>query len=151
MRDGSQMPFDRWLGIGLLVIGAVLFYDTFFFRTFNWDPLGMAFWPRVLLGALALVSVWHIWKGRIGNEEGERFTPRAFVVFGGGVLYVLGLDYLGFFVATPLVLFVYSLWLRPVSARAVVSSAAVAAVGTGLVYAIFEYGMEVILPRGIFG
>jgi hypothetical protein len=33
----------------------------------------------------------------------------------------------------------------------VATSAAVAVVGTGVVYAIFEYGMEVILPRGLLG
>jgi hypothetical protein len=33
----------------------------------------------------------------------------------------------------------------------VATSAVVAVVGTVLVYAIFEYGMEVILPRGTLG
>lgn len=151
MRDGSEFLFDRWLGIALLVIAAVLFYDTFFFRTFDWDPVGMAFWPRVLLGGMAAVAVWHIVKGRIGAERADRMTPRAFVVFGGGLVYVSLLDTLGFFIVTPLALFAYSLWLRPLSARAAVSAALVAATGTGLVYAIFEYGMEVILPRGFLG
>lgn len=148
MRDGSEIPFDRWVAVVLLVAGAGLFYDTFFFRTFDWDPVGMAFWPRMLLGGMAAVAVWHIVKGRVGVERAERFTPRAFVVFGGGLAYVFLLGYLGFFIVTPVALFAYSLWLRPLSARAVVSGAFVATVGTGLVYAIFEYGMDVILPRG---
>jgi hypothetical protein len=151
MRDGSDFPFDRWLGVALLAIGAGLFYDTFFFRTFDWDPVGMAFWPRVLLATMAMVAIWHIVKGRVGAEVAERFTPRAFVVFGGGVAYVFMLDYLGFFILTPAALFAYSLWLRPVSMRAIVSAGFVAVFGTGLVYAIFEYGMDVILPRGILG
>jgi len=151
MPDGSNFPFDRCVGIVLLAASAGLLYDTFFFRTFDWDPVGMAFWPRVLLATLALVCVWLIVKGRIGSEAADRFTPRAFTVFAGGAVYVLLLGYLGFFVATPLVLFAYSCWLRPLSVRAVATSAVVAVLGTVLVYAIFEYGMEVILPRGTLG
>ncbi|WP_316979848.1 tripartite tricarboxylate transporter TctB family protein [Shumkonia mesophila] len=151
MRDGSEIPIDRWVGVVLLVVAAGLFYDTFFFRTFNWDPVGMTFWPRVLLAAMAAIAIWHIVKGRVAAGAAERFTLRSFVVFGGGVVYVFLLDYLGFFIITPVALFIYSLWLRPMSARAVVSSVVVAVSGTGLVYAIFEYGMDVILPRGILG
>jgi hypothetical protein len=151
MPDGSNFPFDRCVGIALLAASAGLLYDTFFFRTFDWDPVGMAFWPRVLLATLALVCVWLIVKGRIGSEAAERFTSRSFTVFAGGVVYVFLLGYLGFFIATPLALFAYSCWLRPLSARTVATSAAVAVVGTGVVYAIFEYGMEVILPRGLLG
>ena len=44
---------DRWLGIVLLAICAGLYHETFFFKTFDWDPVGMAFWPRVLLTVLA--------------------------------------------------------------------------------------------------
>ena len=151
MRDGAKIPFDRWIGVVLLVVGAGLFGDTFFFRTFDWDPVGMAFWPRVLLGAMGAIAVWHIVKGRVAADTVEPFMPRAFVVFGGGVVYVLLLDTIGFFLLTPVALFIYSLWLRPVSARAVVSSVVVAVFGTGVVYAIFEYGLDVILPRGILG
>lgn len=151
MRDGTGFPFDRWIGVVLLVAGAGLFYDTFFFRTFDWDPVGMAFWPRVLLAAMAATAVWHIVKGRVAADKAEPFSSRAFVVFGCGIVYVLLLDTIGFFVLTPVTLFIYSLWLRPVSVRAAASSVVVAIFGTGLVYAIFEFGLDVILPRGFLG
>jgi putative tricarboxylic transport membrane protein len=151
MHNRANFPFDRCVGIVLLAASAGLFYDTFFFRTFDWDPVGMAFWPRVLLATLALVGVWLIVKGRIGSDAVERFTARSFVVFAGGVVYTFLLGYLGFFIATPLALFAYSCWLRPLSARALATGAVVALLGTGLVYAIFEYGMEVSLPRGLLG
>ncbi len=151
MGGGAGVLFDRWVGVVLLVAGAALFGETFFFRTFDWDPVGMAFWPRVLLGMMAAVAIWHIVKGRVAADAAEPLTSRAFAVFGGGMVYVLLLDIVGFFILTPAALFLYSLWLRPLSARAAASSALAALFGTGLVYAIFEYGLDVILPRGILG
>jgi|GEM_PF-5020421 len=143
------VKFDRWVGIFFLVVCAGLFYETFFFRTFDWDPVGMAFWPRVLLGVLAVVSVWHIVAGNAGGQPMEAFTRRAFVPFIGGMAYVLLLDPLGFFILTPIAILLYSLWLRPFSGKALLTAACLGIAGTAVIYLIFEFGMNIYLPRGI--
>lgn len=146
----DSFAVDRWMGAVLLVIGALLFFETFSFKTFEWDPLGMAFWPRVLIGALAVISIWHIVVGNVGGAM-EPITRRAIAMLFGCFAYLGGLVYLGYFVMTPLMIFATGLWLRPFTTRAALFSAVNAVFGTALVYAIFELGMSVELPRGIWG
>lgn len=141
---------DRWLGVVLLVLGGVMFFETFFFKTFDWDPLGMAFWPRVLLGCLAVFVAIHIVKGNVGDEM-EPLSMQAVIQFGVCIAYLFGLMYLGFFIATPILVFGLGLRLREFSPRAVVLSAVAAASSTAIIYLIFEFGMSVELPRGIWG
>lgn len=141
---------DRWLGVALLVLAAVMFVDTFFFKTFQWDPLGMAFWPRVLLGALVALVAYHIVVGNVGDEM-EPMTTRAFIQFGVCMVYLAGLTYLGFFISTPILVFGLGLWLRKPSWKAALLSALSAIICTAAIYLIFEYSMDVELPRGIWG
>jgi len=146
----NEFAVDRWMGVALLVIGALMFRETFSFRTFDWDPLGMAFWPRLLIAALSIISAWHIVVGNVGDAM-EPITKRAITLFVGCLAYLGGLAYLGYFIATPVMILVAGLWLRPFTARAAALSVVNAAFGSALVYLIFEFGMSVELPRGIWG
>ena len=146
----NSVAVDRWMGVVLLVIGALMLVETFSFKTFDWDPLGMAFWPRVLIVALAVISIWHIVVGNVGGAM-EPITRRAILLLFGCFAYLGGLAYLGYFVMTPFMIFAAGLWLRPITARAAVFSAINAVFGTVLVYVVFELGMSVELPRGIWG
>ena len=144
---GARGKPDRWIGIVLIVLCGFLFYETFFFRTFDWDPVGMAFWPRVLLAVIAAVSVWHIIVGNAGGTA-EPLSRRAFVVFAGAMVYVALLETVGFLILTPIAIFAYSLWLRPLSGRAVLWGVVLAGVGTAALYFLFQEGMTVYLPAG---
>ncbi len=146
--EKSGPPFDRWVGLVLLGVSGILLYETFFFRSFDWDPVGMAFWPRVLLAVLGAVSVWHVVAGRAGGGTMEPLSRRAFILFGGAMAYVAALPTVGFLILTPIAIFVYSLWLRPFSRRAVLGAALLAVVGTASIHALFLYGMSVYLPQG---
>lgn len=141
---------DRWLGIFLLLIGGGLFWRTFYFRTFDWDTLGMAFWPRVLLAILALCSVAHIIKGNIGNDVSEPIQKRGIILFFGAISYVFLLDIVGFYLLTPIAACFYSIWLRPFNKHTVITAFILAVGGTFVAYLIFELGMGVYMPRGIF-
>ena len=140
---------DRLVGIAIILIGAVLFWQTFSFKTVNWDPLGLPFWPRILLGLLGIVGVYLIVRGSLDRGPFLRLEPRAYVVLAGAVVYVLAIDIVGFLVATPLYLFAFHLALGGVTRAHLVEAAIVAACGTGLIYYIFQDILWVQFPEGM--
>ncbi len=140
---------DRLIGIAIVVIGAFLFWQTFSFRTVNWDPLGLSFWPRVVLGLLGVVGAYLIVRGSLDRGPYHRLEWRAFVVLGGAIVYVLAIDIVGFLVATPLYLFAFHLALGGVTRGHLVEAAIVAACATGLIYYIFEEALWVQFPEGM--
>ena len=141
---------DRYVGIGLLVVCAVLFANTFTFRTTQWELLSMAFWPRLLLLLLAGFAVYLTVKGNL--EPGRKSEPlagRAFLAALGGFAYVMLLEWVGFLILTPIFIFVFSVIIsrrRPL--WRVVESTATACLGTMAVYAMFELGLNLVLPAG---
>jgi hypothetical protein len=140
---------DRLVGIAIVLIGAFLFWQTFSFKVVNWDPLGLPFWPRILLGLLGAIGVYLIVRGSLDRGPFHRLEPRAFVVLAGAVAYVLTIDILGFLIATPLYLFGFHLALGGVTRGHLVEAAVVAACGTGVIYYVFQDVLWVQFPEGV--
>ena len=149
MTDTERKAQDRWLGIGIVVVVAYLWYETFFFHEVDWVPLGMAFWPRILLGGLGVLSLYFIVRGRLDKGPYGRLAPTAFAVLVGCVGYVLLLEAVGWLVLTPLFIFFLTIFLSDRSRRSTIHAAVSAIVGTIIVYFIFHYGLDVQLPEGL--
>lgn len=142
---------DRYVGIGLLTICVILFVNTFSFRTTHWEALGMAFWPRLLLGLLAILAVHLIIKGNLDPAKSQEPLARgAFLTAAAGFVYVLLLEPLGFLIVTPIFIFLFSVVIsrRRIMWR-LLESAATACVGTVVIYAVFELGLKLVLPSGL--
>ena len=140
---------DRALGIVLIVAGCLLFWQTFSFRTVSWDPLGLAFWPRIVLALLIGYGLYLTLRGNLDDGPYYDMQGRAFLVASGFGAYVLALPYLGFIVATPLYIGLFHFSLSDRTRRHAVEAVLVALVGTGLVYWIFQDLMLVQFPRGV--
>lgn len=140
---------DRLVGIAILAIGAVLFWQTFSFKTVNWDPLGLPFWPRILLGLLGALAVYLIARGSLDQGPYQRLEARAFVVLAGAIVYVLAIDILGFLVATPLFMFGFHLALGGITRAHLIEAAVLAVGGTGLIYYVFQDALWVQFPEGM--
>jgi hypothetical protein len=140
---------DRVVGIVILVVGALLFHQTFSFRTVDWDPLGLPFWPRIVLGLMAVTAVYLILRNRLDAGPFQRLQGRAFALLGGLSLYVLLLPWLGYLVATPLMLFCFHLALGGVRPARLLEAAVFAAVATWLVALVFEGWLFVQFPEGL--
>lgn len=144
------MKQDRLVGVGLLVVSAILLRETFSFPVNEWEPLGMAFWPRILLGALSLIGVYLVVRGSLDEGPFERLKPKAFAALLAGVGYVLLLPYMGYAILTPLFLFLTSLALtETIDGRKLAESGIMAVAGSVAVYLIFQYGLLVQLPEGL--
>lgn len=139
---------DRVVGLVALTAAIALFAHTFTFRVVEWDPLGLAFWPRVILVLLAACALAFIVRGSVAPAEVEPVRPGAFAVLAGCTLYVLALPLVGFVVATPVFVSVFAYVLGRGERRRVGVALALAVVTTLAVHFLFQVGLEVQLPRG---
>ena len=141
---------DRVVGVGILLGGALLFRETFFFKELPWEPLGMAFWPRALLVMLGIFAVHLIVRGRLDEGLSEGPNWRAFCALATGVAYILALPVFGFVLLTPPFIFIAVLLLaNSLDRRHLLQAALTAAFGTAGVYLVFHGGLEVQLPEGL--
>ncbi|NKB54605.1 MAG: hypothetical protein GKR97_20780 [Rhizobiaceae bacterium] len=139
--------YDRWIGLTLLVLVAFLFADTFNFKTRPYVPLNTAFWPRVVLAGIALVAVYLTIRGRVSDEEPERFSNKAAYAFLAAVFYVIALPLGGFFAMSSFVGAVGYFWLaNDNSARTVAISIVYGILVSGAVYLLFKHALLVQLP-----
>ncbi len=154
------MGRDGGIGLGLLGLCGLLYWQTGGIPTPPFVPIGPAFYPRITLILLAALAVWLILGDALARPRrptrpgtpsasplNYRLVVLCFIVFGG---YVIGLSLLGFLLAT--FLFVLALgWLMgPHEYRELPKLAAVALATTVLTYLIFEKYLHVFLPRGLF-
>lgn len=141
--------YDRVLGGVLLVLIAVLFAETFNFRTRPHVPLNTAFWPRVILGLLAAVALTLVIRGRIGNEDHEEFAREALTVFVSAAAFVVALSYFGFLLASGVLVAAGFVWLsEDRTARTWIAGALFGGLATASVYALFKFALKVQLPEG---
>lgn len=149
MIDEARKTQDRWIGIAILIIGGFLFYETFFFHKVDWVPLGLAFWPRVLLGGLGVLSVYFVIRGSLDGGSSEGLAVLAFVILAGCVGYALLVETIGWLVLTPIFLFILTFFLSDRSRRSMTHAILSAIFGTAFVYLLFHYGLDVQLPEGL--
>ena len=116
-------------------------------------PIGPAFYPRILLGVTAALSlvlvVSDLWRRRDpppGAPVAYRLVVLTFVVF---TVYVFLLPVLGYRLATVLFVGTLQAALDPPRSGRAWALVAVMAVGATLVtYYVFEVYLSVLLPRG---
>jgi hypothetical protein len=145
---------DGWGGLAVLAASLLLFWATLGLKDNPLVPIGPGFYPRIVLGITAVLSLWLV----IADVLTEKPPPAArqplnyglvaltFAVFG---LYVGALPYVGFRIATGLYIAATSGLLDPPrGARAWLRVALLAAIATAVIYGVFERYLLVLLPRG---
>jgi hypothetical protein len=140
--------YDRWIGLILLIVAAILFANTFTFKTRPFVPLNTAFWPRVVLAGMSVVSVYLIVRGRVSPEEPEKFPRNAVYAFLAFVLYVAILPYGGFFAVSGVIGAAGYFWLSEVKTmRTAVIAVIYGTVVSGAIYMLFKFALLVQLPK----
>jgi putative tricarboxylic transport membrane protein len=153
------MRRDTAIGVGLLGLCALLYWQAGLVSVPPFIPIGPSFYPRVMLIFLAGLAVWLIaedlFKRRPSAGKVKKATGLApnyrrvlwgFLLFLG---YVACLDLIGFLTSTFLFVLGMSWAIGPRKVREIPKLSAVAA-GTALVcYLLFEKYLYVFLPRGL--
>ena len=141
---------DFYIGLGLLAFALVYFQQSFtILRGFASDRLGPAFFPRMLALALAALALTLIVRAVAGRSDPSRppairagTLAAVLVVL---VLYGFVLPYLGFLIATPLMLGAV-IWF--LGLRAWLSLAGTAVGVTVVLWFVFARLLHVLLPAG---
>jgi len=146
---------DGWGGLAVLAASLLLFWGTLGLKDNPLVPIGPGFYPRIVLGVTAVLSLWLLLADVFASKPlaasrreplNYRLVALTFAVFG---LYVGALPYLGFRIATGLYVAATCALLAPPRNAKTWAGVFILAVLTALVtYLVFERYLLVLLPRG---
>ena len=150
------MSRDGYAGLAVLAASLVLFALTLGLKGSPMVPVGPGFYPRIVLGVTALLSLGLVLsdllnrKKAIGGQPRQELNyPLVALNFGLFGLYVAALPGLGFRVATFLyVVAANALLARPRGARGWGGALILGLVTAAATWLIFERELSVLLPRG---
>ncbi len=152
MTTGRNLRYGEAV-LGLCVLGLGLFIALQTFRM-KVAPIHAAVGPRLfpyLIGAglivLGILVLREAWFGRIAHAEGvELDWPPVGIIAAGLVLQMLLLERLGWILAGGLLFMVVA---RAFGSPRVHLDAALGLVLAGLIFVLFNYGLDLRLPAGI--
>jgi putative tricarboxylic transport membrane protein len=155
------MSRDGIAGLVVLVLSLALYGLTFRIQANSLVPVSPAFYPRMVLGASAVLS-FVLLASDLLAQRARRSTPQpatpatprlrygmVAIMFAIFALYVVALPYAGFRVATCGFLAVMQ-WAmdRPRTLRGWIVLVLVAVITTAFTYLMFDTYLQVLLPRG---
>jgi hypothetical protein len=148
-----KLSRDGLTGLAVLAASLVLFGLTLDLRPNPLVPIGPGFYPRIVLGLTAVLSLALVVFDLLGKKEAPKgqnlnyaLVLAVFAIFG---LYVGALPYLGFRIATFAFVAALQATLEPPrGARGWALLGASALATTVVSYFLFERYLQVLLPRG---
>jgi putative tricarboxylic transport membrane protein len=153
------MRRDTAIGVGLLALCALLYWQAGLVTAPPFVPIGPAFYPRVILILLAGLALWLIAENLLRRRAPARKAEKpagpapnyrkvllGFIVFLG---YVAGLSLVGFLASTFLFVLGLSWSIGPRNVRELPKLVVIAIVTTLATYLVFEKYLYVFLPRGL--
>lgn len=146
---------DGWGGLAVFAASLLLFGLTLGLKDNPLVPVGPGFYPRIVLGVTAALSLWLVVADAWGRKarkpspsQGHNYVlvGLMFLLFG---LYCGALAFLGFRLSTFLYVAAANMLLDPPrNAKGWARVAVVAALTAFLTHLVFERYLTVLLPRG---
>lgn len=149
-----RLNADAIVALLLLVMTAALFRMTFDFRTPPFVTMSASFWPRIILAALAVLSLAYLVQSLRAVSEPPMaggFLARqrnAVICFLSFAVFLATLPWLGMLIGGIVYVFAMQELLGPRDWRSRGWHLALAIGSVGGMWAIFRYGLQVILPEG---
>ncbi|MCM3715394.1 tripartite tricarboxylate transporter TctB family protein [Alkalihalobacillus oceani] len=134
--------------ISICVMGfAVFFFSlTFQFPTGNPQDMGPAFMPRAYAIMIMILGLLLFFKGlKSGPQAGKKGTKLILLTIGWLFIYIFFVPIIGFYIMTPLFLFVF-LWI--VRERRLIPLLAIPLFTTVLIFFFFKQLLNVPIPAG---
>ena len=143
----------------LLVLTCVFYAATFTIKQTSFGTVGSEVWPRAILigqGVLCILYLTNALRGhhqsdvaRGGGLAGWFSTYRnALICFGMYGVFLVTLPYLGMLIGSIGFVFLLLNFLGGWGARRMASHGAIAVIAMGGMWAVFTFGLRVILPEG---
>ena len=154
----SRVNPDIVISLLLMTLSAALFVDTFEFQKVYLAIIGAKIWPRIVVIALFFLSaIYFIQSVRATRApSAEPFSFRGWLLENRNVigcfaiyaLFLLTLPYLGMLLGGSLFVFSTLVLIGNRDLRSHLIHAVVAVVAIGGMWAVFRFGLHVILPEG---
>jgi putative tricarboxylic transport membrane protein len=147
---------DRWSALFCLVVAIGICFGSVRLSLGEFHKPGpgfFSFWAGAILGLLSSIVFLKSFKGSAGDErkafwQNPKRTRKMIYVIFALILYVVGLNYLGFFLST---LCFLGFLLRAIDPQRWLVVIAVSIFSTIISYGIFQYWLNVPFPIGILG
>ena len=157
----SRLNRDSVIAIVLLLFIATFFWTTFDVREPDYGILMPNVWPRVILSALALLTVIYLGQSLKGEFAGQatesaaggfrawlRHYRNPLWCYGLFLAFLVTLEFFGMLIGGVLFVFCLLTVLGGATRDKLLLHAIVAVSAVGLIWSIFTYGLHVILPQG---
>ncbi len=150
---------DTLIALILLLACGALFHATFSFRETPLAIVTSELWPRVVIALLFVFSGIYLFQSvRAGAtvEGGDRSGLKGWLLanrnvlwcFGLFAVFLLTLPYLGMLVGGALFVFAVLTAMGSRDLRSHLVNAAITVVSIGAMWAVFTFGLNVMLPEG---
>ncbi|MEQ8318997.1 MAG: tripartite tricarboxylate transporter TctB family protein [Rhodospirillales bacterium] len=154
-----RISADVVIALLLLILCSGLYVDTHFYETVPGAIIGAKIWPRVVtffLGGLSVLYLIQSLKAEPAEDDVARGTVAEWFLANRNVVgcfflygvFLISLKWLGMLLGGMLFVFVTLTFLGENTRRNHMINAAVAVVTIGCMWAIFTFGLGVILPQG---
>lgn len=155
----GRMNRDTGVAIFLLLFCGVFFAATFDIRETSYGTPGAGVWPRIILLALALLSAGYLAqslkRGPRARQDVGRGLRGWFATYRNALwcyflfaAFLLTMPYLGMLLGGVLFVFCTLTALGRRDGRSLVVHGAIAGGAVGIMWGVFTYGLNVILPQG---
>ena len=146
---GFFLHRDRVFALVMIVLASI-FYALISGLEAPYSPgaLSASTYPRLILGCIIVLSCLLIVRPVSGEETTGTLSMKGLAVILLSAGYIFLIELLGFFVLTPVFLFLVPLM---VGYRQFVASAASAVLVTAALYAVFVLILNIPLPAGLLG
>lgn len=161
----KRLNQDTIVAVFLLLFCAVFIGASFQIREMDFGQMASATWPRAILTLLTVLVM--IYLAQSLSKSGDKLADANQVKRGPGIAgwlkyyrnaiwcyvlffaFLMSLDYLGMLIGGVLFVFGMLTVLGERTSRNFLMHALIAIVSVGLMWAIFTFGLRVILPQGM--
>ena len=154
----KRLNRDTITAVLLLLFCGMLYQQTFFVRKVPFSIMGSEVWPRVILTALFILLLIYLFKSLITPPK-EVMEKRSLKVwldmyrnplwcFGMFFLFLISLPYLGMLISGILFVFVTQTIIGSRDKRSLILHALVSLGAVGGMWAVFRFGLGVVMPAG---
>jgi hypothetical protein len=151
------MGRDTGIGLGLLAVCALVYWQTLQIPSPPFVPIGPAFYPKVIVLLLAGLAVWLTVQSGLagraprarpaaGHAPNYRLVAYCFAIF---FAYIAALSVIGYLASTFLFVLALAWVMGPRQPRRLPGLVLLALGTTLLTYVVFERYLYVFLPRGL--
>jgi putative tricarboxylic transport membrane protein len=148
----KNKPTDGIIGIGLFIFSVLMYFiiipNQIADVSYGAGSLLPAFFPKVAIGMIGVLSIFLIVQGfcfKLQGEQSLSFGPKALSIILFLIGYAIGIEIIGYLAATGIFLFALMLYL---SREGWLKYIVVTAIFLAANYLFFEKMLQLVLPRG---